>query len=132
MMENRIESLNEGANYGALLTDLSKVFDCIMHDLLMATFNAYGFDSDSLNFVCNYLLGLQQRITIKSSFSTLSRIEYVLLQRSMFGSLSFNSKTLDLFVEQNNDKFAALQMIIHHTFMIQTLKHLSVRFRYVH
>ena len=132
MMENRIESLNEGANYGALLTDLSKVFDCIMHDLLMATFNSYGFDSDSLNFVCNYLLGLQQRITIKSSFSTLSRIEYVLLQRSMFGSLSFNSKTLDLFVEQNNDKFAALQMIIHHTFMIQTLKHLSVRFRYVH
>ena len=131
-MENRIESLNEGANYGALLTDLSKVFDCIMHDLLMATFNSYGFDSDSLNFVCNYLLGLQQRITIKSSFSTLSRIEYVLLQRSMFGSLSFNSKTLDLFVEQNNDKFAALQMIIHHTFMIQTLKHRSVRFRYVH
>ena len=99
-MENRIESLNEETNYGALLTDLSKVFDCIMHDLFMATFKAYGFDSDSLNFVCNNLLRLEQRITIKSSFSTLSRIEYVLLQRSMFGSLSFNSKTLDLLLNK--------------------------------
>ena len=129
MMENRTESLNEGANYGALLTDLSKVLDCIMHDLLMATFKAYGFDSD---FVCNYLLGREQRITIKSSFITLSKVEYVLLQRSMLGSLTFNTSTLDLYFKQNNDKSAALQMIIHHTFMMQILKHLSVRFRYVH
>ena len=129
MMENRTESLNEGVNYGALLTDLSKVLDCIMHDWLMATFKAYGFDSD---FVCNYLLGREQRITIKSSFITLSKIEYVLLQRSMLGSLTFNTNTLDLYFEQSNDKSAALQMIIHHTFMMQILKHLSVRFRYVH
>ena len=34
----------------ALLTDLSKTFDCIMHNLLIAKLQAYGFDSNSLTF----------------------------------------------------------------------------------
>ena len=60
MRENRKESLDQGGHYGALLTDLSKAFDCIMHDLLIAKLQAYGFDNDSLNFICNYLLGYEQ------------------------------------------------------------------------
>ena len=62
MIEIWKETLDQGGRYGALLTDLSKVFDRIMHDLLKAKLQAYGFDNDSLNFMCNYLLGRQQRI----------------------------------------------------------------------
>ena len=76
MTENWKESLDQGANYGALLTDLSKAFDCIIYDLLIARLQAYNFDNDSLNFICSYLLGHEQKNKIKSSFSTWSKIEY--------------------------------------------------------
>ena len=46
-----------GGNYGALLTDLSKAFDSATDDLLIGKLQAYVFDSNSLNFVCNYLSG---------------------------------------------------------------------------
>ena len=47
MVENWKESLDQRGHYGALLTDLLKAFDCIMHDLIIAKLQAYGFDNDS-------------------------------------------------------------------------------------
>ena len=41
--------------FGALLTDLSKVFHCLSHDLLIAKLHAYGTDIDSLNILQDYL-----------------------------------------------------------------------------
>ena len=45
-IENWKESLDQGSHYGALLADLSKAFDCIMHDLLIEKLQAYSFDND--------------------------------------------------------------------------------------
>ena len=42
-MENSVD--NSGA-FGALLTDLSKAFDCLSHELLLAKLHAYGFDKE--------------------------------------------------------------------------------------
>ena len=33
---------------GAVLTDISKAFDCITHDLLVAKRDAYGFNRDTV------------------------------------------------------------------------------------
>ena len=41
--------------FGALLTDLSKAFDCLSHDLLIAKLHAYGLDLTSLKILQNYL-----------------------------------------------------------------------------
>ena len=41
--------------FGALLTDLSKAFDCLDNELLIAKLNAYGFSLPALKLVHDYL-----------------------------------------------------------------------------
>ena len=53
-----------GGHAGALLTDLSKEFDCIDHELLITKLHPYGFDNDALKFIYSYLKGRKQRTNI--------------------------------------------------------------------
>ena len=55
-MTEKIKQARDNNNvFAAVLTDLSKAFDCINHELLIAKLNAYGFDSPSLKFISAYL-----------------------------------------------------------------------------
>ena len=51
MLEIWKEATDNNKAFGALLTDLSKAFDCLNHDLLIAKLHAYGIDIDSLNIL---------------------------------------------------------------------------------
>ena len=55
LIEEWKEKLDKGFFAGAVFMDLSKVFDCIAHDFLIAKLNAYGFDGKSLVFFYSYL-----------------------------------------------------------------------------
>ena len=54
-LEEWRESIDKGDCFRALLTDLSKAFDCILHDLLIAKLHAYDVDMKSLRWLDSYL-----------------------------------------------------------------------------
>ena len=92
---------NEGA-FGELLTDLSKAFDCILHDLIIAKLEAYDFQIDSLRLVHDYLSNRKQRVKLNETFSSWRDIEYGVLQGSTVGPLLFNIHLCDLFYFLDN------------------------------
>ena len=49
---------------GGVLMDLTKAFDTINHQLLLAKLHAYGFSKQALARVCSYLSNWKQRIKI--------------------------------------------------------------------
>ena len=55
MTEKIEEARDNNKVCAAVLTDLSKAFDCLLHDLLIAKLNAFGFDLKSLKVIHEYL-----------------------------------------------------------------------------
>ena len=64
MTEKWRESLDLGGNFGALLTDLSKAFDCLSHDLCLAKLRANELDMPSLKLLFSYLIKSQNKYHI--------------------------------------------------------------------
>ena len=55
MIEKWKKAVDNGNVVGALLTGLSKAFDCLPHDLIIGKLNSYGFNLTVLNLIHNYL-----------------------------------------------------------------------------
>ena len=91
------KSVDSGGTFGASMTDLSKVFDCLSHDLLIAKLDAYGFDKKSLKLVYSYLSNCKQRVKINDTYSSLGEILFGVPQGSILGPLLFSIFICDMF-----------------------------------
>ena len=91
---------------GALLTDLSKAFGCLNHELLIAKLEAYGFDQQSLVFILDYLKGRKHRTKINNHFSDWCPIISGVPEGSTLAPLLFNIYINDIFFFVMEDNLA--------------------------
>ena len=76
--------------------DLSNVFDCVNHDLIIAKLEAYGVGENSLRLIQNYLSQRQQRVKVGSSLSEWLEIILGVPLGSILGPILFNVFLNDL------------------------------------
>ena len=93
--------------FDARLTDLSKPFDCLSHDLLLAKLNAYGFSLPALRFMQSHLPNRKLRTKVSSKFSSWEEILFGVRQESILGPLLFSIVLRDLFFIMNNVDFTS-------------------------
>ena len=84
--------------FGALVTELSKAFDYLLHDLLIAKLNAYGFSITALRLIQIYLSNLKQRTKINTEYSSWEEILFGGPQGCILGSFILNIFLCDLFL----------------------------------
>ena len=96
MLQKWQKVVDKGEYVSALFMDLSKAFDTINHDLLLAKLKAYGFSLNAVKLMYSYLKSRKQQFQINDKFSSENIVIAGVSQGSIDGPLHFNLLINDL------------------------------------
>ena len=105
MIEKWKHTVDNSKVFKALLIDLSKTFDWVCHDLLIAKLNAYGLSLSALKLVHNYLQKRKQITKNGIACNLWEEIVFGVPQGSILGPLLFNIFLCDLFLSSESSYF---------------------------
>ena len=99
LLEKWKKILDDNWYAGAILMDLSKAFDTINHELIIAKLYAYDFSKEAFSKedCASYSPDWWQHVKINNTFSTCSALEQGVPQGSVLGTALFNIYLNDLF-----------------------------------
>ena len=103
--------VNDASIFGVLFTDL-KVSTGMLHELIIAKLQAYGFHIDALKLIHDYLSNRKQRVKVNDTYSAWKGIFYGVPQGSILGPLLFNIHLCNLFYFLENLDTEAMWMIL--------------------
>ena len=96
---------DKSGQFGTILMNFSKAYDCILHDILIAKLEAYGLNKINWNILFDYPNNPKQRTKIDCSFSSWDDIIIGIQEESILGPLLFNIFINDSFLLQIESEY---------------------------
>ena len=97
LLEEWKQHLDNNNVIGGIFMDLSKAFDCVPHDLLIAKLAAYSVDENLLMYLYSYLSNRKQCVRINNVHSSFQNVISGVPQGSIVGPTLFNCFFNDFF-----------------------------------